>query len=567
MVSDPRLEIHSLDRGRARETSRSTLSHVRLRVHMVRSAVRLAFARSQSAGASQPFSSRVGLALRSALLLLLLVSSPACTGTAVHRDPDVLSMVLPRDVQELDPRYVSDAYGHKVSRLIFASLVRIEPHTLEVVPDLAESVEVLSDTEYRVSLRPALKFSDGSELDARDVVATFHSVVDPRMRTRYAPTYARIAHVEALDARHVLFTLKGPHASFLTDLEIPILRSEDAERRIALVDGPPPVGAGPYRLTSRQVGRLELRANPYWYAGAPRVPRVDMIVIRDDNTRALRLLAGAADLALNAVPPGLVPLFTPAAGFTVETADGIDTTYLGVNTEAPALKDVRVRRALAHAIDRNTLIASKFAGRAQLARSFVPPGHWAYAPQTPTYAYDPQHARALLDDSGLVAHDGSPRLKLRLRCGSDRFRVSIARAIAAMLADIGIAVTVQPTETATLISDLERGRFELTLMQVPELIEPHVLSWYFASDRIPGPHHEGSNRWRFVSSELDAALERGRRSLERKARVSAYADVQRILAEQLPVVPLWHEAVVEIRSQRVASIPVPRDGRFSTLAR
>ena len=500
-------------------------------------------------------------------MVWLCAGCVACAKGASDRGPAALSVVLPRDVQELDPRFVFDAYGHKISRLIFASLVRIDPQTLEAVPDLAEAVEVLSDVTYRVRLRPGLQFSDGSSLDANAVVATYRSVVDPRLKTRYAPTYVRIARVQALDARTVEFTLNGPHASFLTDLELPILRAQDAEHRIAVVGGPAPIGAGPYLLASRRPGRIELRANPRWYAGAARVPNVDMLVVRDDNTRALRLLAGAADLALNAVPPGLVPLFTRATGFEVDSAPGTGTTYVGINTQAPALRDARVRRALAYAIDREALIAAKFAGRAQLARSFVPQGHWAYAPETPSYAFDPQRARALLDEAGFAAKGDEPRMKLRMRCGSDRSRVSIARALAAMFHDVGVDVIVQPTETATLIADLDRGRFELTLMQIPEMIEPHVLSWYFASDRIPSAGHEGSNRWRFANAELDAAFELGRRSLERAARLAAYTQVQRILAQQLPVIPLWHEAVVEIRALRAARVPVPRDGRFSTLAR
>jgi peptide/nickel transport system substrate-binding protein len=198
-------------------------------------------------------------------------------------------VLLPRDAQELDPRFVSDIYGHRLSRLIFASLMRIDPMTLEAVPDLAESVDVVSDTEYRVTLRPGLQFSDGSPLDSADVVSTFRSVVDPALHARYAPTYARIADVQALDATHVMFRLDGPHATFLTDLELPILRAEDAHRRIALAADPAPIGAGPYLLAKRQPGLIELVPNPRWYGGTPHVPDVRMLVVRDDNTRALRL--------------------------------------------------------------------------------------------------------------------------------------------------------------------------------------------------------------------------------------------------------------------------------------
>jgi peptide/nickel transport system substrate-binding protein len=493
---------------------------------------------------------------------LLWALLAGCTGGgAAAAEPGVLSLLLPRDAQDIDPRFVSDPYGLKLSRLVFASLLRIDPQTLDAVPDLAESVVAVSELEYRAQLRPGLKFSDGSTLDSEDVVATYRSLRDPALKARYASTYARISRVEALDPLRVVFHLDQPHASFMTDLELPVLRAEDAQRRIALGVVPPPVGAGPYLLTKRRAGLIELAPNPRWYGGAPRVPRVRMLVVRDDNTRALRLLAGAGDLALNAIPPGLTPLFTPAAGFAIDRAPGISTTYLGINTTSPKLRDVRVRRALAYAIDRAALIATKLAGRAEPALSWIPHGHWAYDPNTPAYARDLPRARRLLAEAGAAGID------LRLRCSSERSRVSIARAVAAMLGEVGLRVRVQPTETATLIADLDRGRFELTLMQSPEVIEPHVLSWFFASDRVPGAGREGGNRWRIADPQLDAALERGRRNLDRAVRWAAYSDVQRIMAEQLPVVPLWHENVVAVRSRRAPELAVGRDGRFSMLAR
>jgi peptide/nickel transport system substrate-binding protein len=483
------------------------------------------------------------------------------------QEADALTVLLPRDVLDLDPRFVSDAFGHKLSRLIFGSLVRVEPQTLEIVPDLAERVDLVSPTQYRATLRKGLQFSDGSTLDSDDVVATFRGLLDAKLQSRYASTYARITDVRALDRQTVVFELNGPHATFLTDLEIPIVRAEDAKTRMPNGPGALPIGSGPYVLTRRDVGKLELRANPHWYGGQPKHPRLRMIVVRDDNTRALRLLAGAADLAISAIPPGLIPLFTREHGFDITAARGINTTYVGINTQAPALRDVRVRQAIAYAIDRPALIESKLGGRAELARSFIPPGHWAFASDTRSYDYDPARARALLEAAGVPReHDGT-RLRLSMRCGSDRSRISVARAVVAMLGDVGVTVDLMPSETGTLIADLNRGQFELTIMQIPEVIEPHVLYWWFGRDRIPGPGREGSNRWRYTEPTLEAALERGRVQVDRAARVDAYRDVQHLLAEALPVIPLWHEDVVAVRGQHAQDVVVPRDGRFSTLAR
>lgn len=499
------------------------------------------------------------------MLTALVLWALGCEAKPTRPD-EAIVVLLPREPEQLDPRYAGDAYGLKLSRLLHASLVSIEPRSLDLRFDLAERVDVVDPLHVRVQLRPGLHFSDGSALDSTDVIATFRGLVDARVKSRFVSTYGRIADMRAEGPFNVLFTLKEPHATFVTDLEMPILRSEDA-----LVPAAPsraPVGAGPYVLTSRTSGELLLEANRHWFGGQVLQPRLRFVVIRDDNTRALRLLGGGADLALNTIPPLLAPLFQGRAGFKLATAQGVGTTYMGLNLDHPKLRDVRVRMAIAHAIDRPSLIRYKLGGRARLAKSFIVPGHWAHQPGTKAYAYDPARSRALLDAAGWPVRADGKRFSITLRTSSDRFVVSMARALISMLRDVGIDAEVRPSEGATLLSDLARGRFEATFLQIPEVFEPHTLSWFFGSDHIPEPGlREGANRWRLRSADLDRALERGRLTSVRTERVAAYAEAQRILATELPVIPLWHEDVVAITSERLPNYLVPRDARFGTLAR
>ena len=477
--------------------------------------------------------------------------------SAVEREPadaQALQVVIPRAAEELDPRFVTDPWGLKVSRLIFASLVTIDPRTLEVVPDLAESVEQTSPIEYEARLRPGLHFSDGSPLTSGDVAATFEGVADPALGSVYARTYERIEAIETDGPLVVRFRLDAPHATFLTDLELPVVRRADARRRMRDF-----VGAGPYRLTRRSDAHLELRANERWYGGRPLHPAVDLTVVRDDNTRAMRLMAGAADLAYDALPPLLVPLFEDDPRFEVRRAPGVSTTYLGLNTEAPPLNDLRVRQAIALAIDRETLVRAELEGGGEVASSWIPAGHWADAHVQPI-PFDPARARRLITEARA---EGA---RLLLRTNAERSRLSIARALAAMLRDVGLDVVVRPSETATVIADLNAGRFDLALMQVPEVLEPHVLSWFFDSSRIPDSGRAGANRWRLRDGVVDAALERGRAATDRATRVEAYRVVQERLAAELPVVPLWQQSKVAVL-RRGLRFDVPRDGRLGTLAR
>lgn len=504
-------------------------------------------------------SGRGGQATAPTLVAIALALACAGESTSPAEADDALRVVLPREVVELDPRFVTDPYGLKISRLLFASLVTLDPETLEVVPDLAESLDRVEDDDhgrpvYEARLRPELCFADGSVLDATDVVATFEGLRAPALGSVFSRNYARIREVVARDPRTIRFVLDAPHATFPTDLEFPIVRAEDATRRLDW-RREPPVGAGPYVLRADGDGaHLVLEANARWHHGAPLHPRVRFDVVRDDNTRALRLLGGQADLALNAIPPILVPLFEDDPRFEVRATPGVGTTYLGFQTERVPHP---LREAIAHAVDRALLVEAKLGGRAAVTESWIPEGHWAATELDPR-PLAPARARGLVAS----ARRDEP---LVLRVSSDRFRVSIARAIAAMLEEVGLRVDVRPSEPGTLIEDLNQGRFDLCLLQVPEVIEPHVLSWFFASDRVPGEGVGGANRWRLRDAALDAALEAGRVARDTDARAAAYRTAQRRLHETLPVLPLWQEANLAVVRRGVA-FEVPRDGRFGRLA-
>ena len=492
------------------------------------------------------------LLLFSALCLLGACDAPPETG------PDAVpTVMMAREPLEVDPRFAADVYSLKVSRLLFASLVKIDGATLAPQLDLAESIELRSPTHYWVTLRPRLRFSDGSALDAEDVAATFRGLFGETLGSRYRSTYSRIARIEVHEPLQLSFFLKEPHATFLTDLEMPVLRAEDALRPVGR--GDLPVSSGAYVLSGRSRSELRLVRNPHHARRAP-FERLRLRVVRDDNIRALRMLTGAGDAVLDGFGPLLLPLFTEKQGFEVKSAPGVGTVYIGINTEAGVLADLRVREALARAIDRRRIVETKLAGRGRLARSFIPPGHWAYDPTTRTYDYDPARARALLEEAGVELP-----LRLSLRCNSERERMSMARVLIAMLREIGVEVTLRSTETSTLLADLKRGQFELTLMLFPELIEPHVLSWFFGSDHIPSAEVEGANRWRVRDAALDEALERGRSETDLALRKTAYRAVQARLAATLPVVPLWHEDVVAVFGPRMRGLQLPRHGRYDAL--
>jgi peptide/nickel transport system substrate-binding protein len=295
-------------------------------------------------------------------------------------------------------------------------------------------------------------------------------------------------------------------------------------------------------------------------------------VIRDDNSRLLALVGGSGDLTQNTVSPLLLDAVVEQPRLKVESGRSAVFTYLGLNCDDPILGDPRVRRAIAYAIDRKTIVDTKYRGRAVLATGMLPTLHWAYNKDVDQYPYDPARARQLLDEAGHPDPDGAgprPRFTLVYKTSSVRFRVALAQVIAAELAEVGIEVELRPLEFATFFADVKKGNFQLFSMQVPEIAEPDLYTNFYHSSRIPTRENpdRGGNRARYRDADVDRLIDEGRGVVDRPRRTAIYGEVQRILARDLPVIPLWHEDNVAVMGRQVEGFRILPTGQFSSLAR
>jgi peptide/nickel transport system substrate-binding protein len=463
--------------------------------------------------------------------------------------------------QSLDPRFVGRAYDVKIGRLITGSLVSVDNPTLEPRPELAERIDRVDPVTYDVTLREGVRFSDGTPMTAEDVAYTLTSIADPALGSTLRSMTDRIARTEVRSPRTVRLVLKEPHAPFITDLDLGVVPRHVVAARGGRFPDDQVVGAGPFRLAHRDATRIVLAPNPYYVLGAPKV-RLVFKVIRDPNSRLLVLVGGSADLTQNTVPPLLIDAVEQRPELRVERGRGAVFTYLVCNTADPALADVRVRRALALAIDRERLVRSKLHGRAALATGLLPTWHWAYSGDVPRWPYDPARARALLAEAGV-------RPKLVYKTSSDKLRVAIAQVIAHELNAVGFDVEVRAYEFATLLDDLKKGNFQIATLQLPDVVEPQLLHRLFHSSQVPRPGAADGhlNRSRFADPALDADLEAGSRELDPARRRAVYARAQARLAELLPVVPLWHEDNVVIMRRDLRGYEVQPNARLGALAR
>ena len=465
-------------------------------------------------------------------------------------------MLVASDPETLDPRYVVDAVGMRATRLVHAGLVRLDPDTLAPRPYLARGWRWTDPLTLEVELRDDVRFHSGAPLRPADVVATLHAFGSPKVASRHAHVVAAIAEAREAGPHTVVVRLARPYATLLTDLELPILRADQAE-------SPPDPGGGLDGLGPYAVARVapgDVWLTPADGAALPRPSRaVELHTIHDENARALRLEAGRADVAVNLVSPSLLPALAAQAGLGIVSRPGSNLTYVVVDEERPPLGDPRVRHALSLAIDRAMLCATLFGGHAQPAGGLVAPAHWAHtdASQAPPLAFDPAGARTLLDDAG-AAH-----LHLTILTSTERLRGDVARVLAQELGDVGVEAEVVTLEIGTMLARLDAGEFHLAVLQLPEMSEPNVLRRFLHTSSIPPA---GANRGRVRDEALDALLDEGEHEPDPQVRRGIYARLEAREREQMHWIALWYEDQVAVTSARARSFVPSAEGRWLGLA-
>src|SRR6266436_10314797 len=311
-------------------------------------------------------------------------------------DSDTLVMIIESSPTNLDPRVGLDAQSERIDGLLFDNLLARDEH-LGVKPGLAERWDIPDPKTYIFHLRAGVKFSDGRPLTSRDVKWSFDSLLQRKVRSTKASTYRFVDRIEAPDEQTVIFYLKEPWAALLWNVAggagmgiVPYGSGAEISQQ--------PVGSGPFRFVSAEQDKeVIVERNDNYWGDKPHVPRVRFVVVPDTTTRALELRKGSADIASNALTSDMVLALEKEPNLVVQHAPGTVFSYLAFNLRDPILRDVRVRQALAYAIDRRPMIQYLWRGFARPADSILPPQSWAYDGDVLKYEFDPERARQILD--------------------------------------------------------------------------------------------------------------------------------------------------------------------------
>ena len=495
------------------------------------------------------------VALAAAILLPLVVA-----GCASKPAPDTLVMIIESSPANLDPRVGTDAQSERIGKLIFDALLRRDEH-INLQPALAESWDIPDPLTYVFHLRQGVKFSDGRPLTSRDVKWTMDTIRNGSIITPKASTFRFVQAVEARDEYTVVFHLSEPYATLLWNLSdgaigiVPFGSGADFNRQ--------PVGSGPFRLVSMaQDKQVVLERNPNYWGEAAHVPRLRFAVVPDTTTRALELRKGSADVEINALTADMVATIEQRHQLAVERAPGTIYAYLAFNLRDPLLKDVRVRQALAYAIDRRPIIHYLWRDMARPAASVLPPQHWAYDANVQTYDYDPARARQILDAAGYAAKNGV-RFHLTMKTSTEESTRLLAMALQQQLRDVGIALEVRTFEFATFYSDVQKGAFQLySLRWIGGNEDPDIFEHVFYSTSTP-PRR--ANRSYYANPRVDQLIDEARRTVDEQRRKELYGEIQEVIAKDLPYINLWYFDNVAVHTARVKNIELSPSGNYDFL--
>lgn len=499
---------------------------------------------------------------RSALgfvLLFIALISICCTRS--RPDPHTIVMLIESSPANLDPRIGTDAFSERIDELVFDSLVRKDEHFV-LHPWVAESWEVPNPLTYVFHLRRGVRFHDGHPVTAKDVKWSIDSMMDGTVISSKSATYQHIGSIEARDDYTVIFHMKEPDSGLLWNLSDGAMGivPYGSDSRFNLH----PIGSGPFKFV-RNVQDNEVvvvRNDDYW-ADKPKVERVRFAVVPDATTRALELRKGSADIDINSLTADMVGSLRRDPDLRIEQEPGTPVQYLGFNLRDPVLSDVRVRQAIAYAIDTRPIIDYLWRNTVRQATSVLPPQHWAFDSNLQPYPHDPDKARTLLKQAGYSFEPGK-RLHLVMKTSDQETSRLLAVILQQQLHDVGIDLELRTFEFATFYSDVVKGAFQIYTLrwvgganQDPEIFEYIYDTKSFAPRR--------ANRSYYSNPQVDKLIEEGRSELDERKRKAIYAEIQQITLRDLPTLNLWYFDNVVVHTARVRNVRPEPAGNYDFL--
>jgi peptide/nickel transport system substrate-binding protein len=472
--------------------------------------------------------------------LALALSMVVAVGAAAQKVPKGQVVVaLGADVPTLDPHMHNVRVMLIVGWHLFDNLIARDPTTLKPVPHLAESWRLVNDLTWEFRLRHEVRFHNGEPFNATTVKYNFERLMTPDQKSPQRGNIAWLERVDVVDDYTVRLVTKEPYPivpEHLTNVQMipPAYAKQVGDKELAKN----PVGTGPYRFVSwPKAQQVVLEANADYWKGPPAVQTVVFRTIPETATQIAELLAGSVDI-IRTVPPEQIPAIEASGMAYVSKAPILRVVYIGFDclgrdpTSQTALKDMRVRQAIAYAIDVDAIIHHILGGLAVRTATGVTPMHFGYDGDPIKYAYDPQKAKALLVEAGYA--DGL-QLNLHTYSGSIVSQRQVTDAIRGYLAQVGIRTDNKHfDDVGTFASQQQAGK----------LNDLALGSWgsysIFDADMLLHPlFHRSEPFTSCTDAQLEALLDKERSILDQGLRKQVLLQAQRAIVTQAYWVPLY----------------------------
>jgi len=446
-------------------------------------------------------------------------------------DGGTLRIVVPSEPRSLNQAIDNTDASVAISKLVLDRLASIDPATGQPAPGLVDTWERTDDTTWTLHLRDDVTFSDGEPFDADAAVLAIDTVRDPS--NSYSPYVRVIDDAAATDDSTVTLTTTQPIGYVPALLSIIPAVAPDAFAAATPDDfGREPVGSGPFLLESWQPGVvMVLTRNDAYWGEAPSIERVEITWNSEAESRVALLETGEVDIA-KSVPPQLVDRVSSGGGLSIASAEALGPIIMQFNQSTAPFDDLRVRQAVAQAIDRDALVDVVFSGVGAVAwQSIFPPSYDSGQVPDGALGYDPDAARAIVDELGDVT------IPLYFPNGRYVLDAQVGEALAGMLEDVGFTVDRHPMEVGAY--------FDLLLTQ--EMPGAHLLS---AGATFP---HEAylldafflpTSVVTYCAQEdlVEPAAEAA--GLDGDERAAAYAEIaRRLVVDDVCPVPLYIETL------------------------
>jgi peptide/nickel transport system substrate-binding protein len=465
-----------------------------------------------------------------------------------------------------------DAASERVRTLMFNSLVK-KDDKFDYVPELASNIQRSDDgLNFTFTLRDGVTFHDGRPFTSADAKYTLDTVL--------ASTFAKassffegagtnrtayVKSIEAPDAHTLIIRLNKQWTGLLPNLvAIAIIPKDSYES-----EKTHPLGTGPFKFKSYdQVQEiLDLEANQNYWDGPSKIINLRVRAISESNAMQAELQSGRVDVAplATSLSPDAIKALGQNPNLSVQQFEGSNLNLLTFNTTEAPLDNVKVRQALAYAIDRESIIRDLVLNQGAIAHSILPVASWAYAKPL-AYQFDPNKAKQLLDEAGFKDPDGDgPQMRwakpLLFRIsGSSAAARQYSGVIQNYLKNVGVPVAIETSEFNTMRQQVQNGQFQINYSQwVGGNQDPIFYHDLFATSEIATPNH-GLNRSRYSNPELDKILDQAKNTYDHAVAAPLYAKAQEIVSRDVPVFPLWYQANMVISKKNVGNIHVNASG-------